>query len=83
MVIRLDRLETCLQGGLQGQRLSSSHPEQLLRQVSSVVDASVHGGESLNGGLVLHVGVVQTGVQHDHSERQHVTGIWKTTDRMS
>ena len=38
--------------------VNSSHPEQLLRQVSSIVDASVHRRESLNRRFVLHVGVV-------------------------
>lgn len=52
-----------------------SHPEQILWQVSSVIDSSVHGCESLYRGLILHVWVMETCVQHDHGERQHVTGI--------
>lgn len=59
-------------------KMNFSHPEQLLRQVPPVVDASVHGCEPLNGRFVLHVGVVKAGVQHDHSKRQHVTCICKT-----
>lgn len=39
-------------------KVNSSHPEQVLRQVSSIVDASVHRCESLNRRFVLHVGVV-------------------------
>lgn len=39
-------------------KVNSSHPEQVLRQVSSIVDASVHRCESLNRRFVLHVWVV-------------------------
>ena len=42
-----------------------THPEQLLGQVSPVVDASIHGDEPLHGGLVFDIGVMQAGVQHD------------------
>lgn len=40
-------------------------PEQLLWQITSFVDAPVHGDKALDGGLVSHVRVVQAGVQHD------------------
>ena len=39
--------------------------EEVWREVSSVVDASVHGDEPLDRGLVLDTGVVETSVQHD------------------
>lgn len=54
---------------------SNPHPEKLLRQISSLIDASVHGDKSLHGGLVPDVGVVQAGIEHDDRERQHVAGI--------
>lgn len=54
------------------------HHEQVVGQVTPVVDASVHTEEALQSGLVLHVGVMETGVQHDHSKRQHITRIWNT-----
>lgn len=54
---------------------SNPHPEKLLRQISALIDASVHGDKSLHGGLVPDVGVVQAGIQHDDSKGQHVAGI--------
>lgn len=49
--------------------------EQVARQVLAVVDPSVHGDEALQAGLVLHVGVVQAGVEHDDGERQDVARV--------
>lgn len=49
--------------------------EQLAGQVLAVVDPSVHGDEALQAGLVLHVGVVQAGVEHDDGERQDVARV--------
>lgn len=40
----------------------NSHPEQLLWEVSALIDPSVHGDEALHGGLVSDVGIVQAGV---------------------
>lgn len=54
---------------------SNPHPEELLRQISALIDASVHGDKSLHGGLVPDVGVVQAGIQHDDSKGQHIAGI--------
>lgn len=55
--------------------LECAHPEQLLGQVSPIVDAAIHGDEPLHGGLIFDVGVVQAGVQHDDGKREHVTSI--------
>lgn len=52
-----------------------THPEQVLWKVSSIVDSSVHRDEALHRWLVLHVGVVEAGVQHDDSKRQHIARI--------
>lgn len=52
-----------------------THPEQLLGEIPPVVDAPVHGRESLDRRLVPDVGVVQAGVQHDHGEGQNVAGV--------
>lgn len=60
----------------------SPHPEQLLWQVSSFVDASVHGDESFHRRFVSDVGVVQAGVQHDDGERQHVAGVCGPTGQV-
>ena len=51
------------------------HREELTGHVEPVVDASVHADEALQVGLVLHVGVVQAGVQHDDGKRQDVAGV--------
>ena len=45
--------------------INISDREQLGGQVLSVVDSSVHGHEPLQTGFVLHVGVVETRVEHD------------------
>ena len=61
-----------------------SHPQQLLRQVTSLVDAAVHGDEALDRWLVPHVGVVQAGVEHDDGEGEHIARVCGThTQRMS
>lgn len=52
-----------------------THPEQVLWKVSSIVDSSVHRDEAFHRWLVLHVGVVEAGVQHDDSKRQHIARI--------
>ncbi len=39
-----------------------TNPEQIFWQVSSFINASVHGDETLYGGLVLYVWVVKAGV---------------------
>ena len=44
------------------------YPEQVLRQVSPLVDASVHGDEAVQARLVSDIGVVEAGVQHDDSK---------------
>lgn len=49
--------------------------EQLGGQVLAVVDASVHGDEALQAGLVFHVGVVEARVEHDDGKRQDVAGV--------
>lgn len=61
--------------------LNATDSEQILRQVSAIVDSSVHGDESLHRGLVLHIWVVEAGVQHDDGEGQDVTGICGTNTR--
>lgn len=40
-----------------------------------MVDPSVHGDEALQVGLVLHVGVVEGGVEHDDGEGQDVARV--------
>lgn len=55
--------------------IGGSHREQVSRQILSVVDASVHGDEALHRSLVLHVGVVEAGVQHDDGEGQDVARV--------
>lgn len=58
--------------------MKGTDSEQILREVSSIVDPSVHGDESLHRRLVLHIWVVEAGVQHDDGEGQDVTGICDT-----
>ena len=58
-----------------GEEGPRGYREQWDRQVPSVVDPPVHGDEALHGRLVLHVGVVEAGVQHDDGERQDVAGV--------
>lgn len=53
-----------------------SDSEQLLGQVASLVDASVHGDEAVNSGFVSHVGIMETGVQHNDGKGQHITRVW-------
>lgn len=53
----------------------ASHPQQLFRQVPPIVDAAVHGDEPLDGRLVADVGIVETGVEHDHRKGEDVAGI--------
>lgn len=52
--------------------------EQLGGQVRAVVDSSVHGNKSLQAGFVLHVGVVETRVEHDDGKRQDVARVCST-----
>lgn len=63
----------------QGSRLRT-HPQQLLREVPTLVDASVHGDEALGRGLVTHIVVVQAGVEHDDGKGEYVARICNTTD---
>lgn len=49
--------------------------EQLCGKVFPLVDSSVHGDESLQVQLVLHVGVVEGGVEHDDGEGQDVARV--------
>lgn len=55
---------------------NSTDPEQVLRQVSALIDAPVHGHKALQARLVPDIGIVKAGVQHDHSEGQHVAGVY-------
>lgn len=52
-----------------------SYSEQVLRQVSPVVDAAVHGDETVQSGFVPHVWVVQARVQHNYGKGKHVTCV--------
>lgn len=54
-----------------------THSEQVLRQVPPLVDAPVHGDETVHTGFVPHVGIVKARVQHDDGKRQHVTRVCK------
>lgn len=58
--------------------LAVADREQLGGQVFSVVDSSVHGGKLLEAGFVLHVGVVETRVEHDDGKRQDVASVCST-----
>lgn len=69
-----DRIVVMPRGDVTGQ-CSEPYREELTWQVASIVDASVHADKSLQVGFVLHVGVMQTGVQHDDGEGQDVTGV--------
>lgn len=60
-------------------RPPSSYPQKYFMQVSSVVDASVHGHEPFKGELVFDIGIVKTGVQHDDREREDIAGVCQTT----
>lgn len=51
-----------------GSLVSVPHREKVTGKISSVVNASVHADEALQRGFLLHVGVVQAGVQHDDRE---------------
>lgn len=44
---------------------SGSHRQKVIGQIPSIVDASVHGDETLQSCLVFYVGVVEAGVEHD------------------
>lgn len=63
------------QGSVVSDWLPVSYREKLIGQILAVVDAAVHGDEALQRSLVLHVGVVQAGVEHDNGERQDVTCV--------
>lgn len=52
-----------------------THPQQLLRKVPTLIDASVHGDEALRSGLVSHIVVVQAGVEHDDGKGEHVARV--------
>lgn len=52
-----------------------THPQQLLRKVPALIDASVHGDKALGSGLVPHIVVVQAGVEHDDGKGKHVACI--------
>lgn len=44
------------------------YSEELLRQVSPFVDASVHRDEAVQARFVPHIRVVEAGVQHDNGK---------------
>ena len=58
-----------------GEEGPRGYREQWDRQVPSVVDPPVHGDEALQRGLVLDVGIVEAGVQHDDGEGQDVARV--------
>lgn len=49
--------------------------QKVVGQILAVVDPAVHADESLERGLVLHVRIVQTCVQHDDGKRQDITRV--------
>ncbi len=68
--------------GLSGHHVTSegrlwlaAHRQKVVGQILAVVDPAVHADESLERGLVLHVGIVQTCVQHDDGKRQDITRV--------
>lgn len=52
-----------------------SYPQLLLRQVTAIIDATVHGHKALEGRPVPDIGVVEAGVEHDDGEGQDVAGV--------
>lgn len=57
-----------------------THSEQLLGQVPPLVDAPIHGDETVHPRFVSHVGIVEARVQHDDGKGQHVTRVCKQGD---
>ncbi|KOX78309.1 hypothetical protein WN51_07715 [Melipona quadrifasciata] len=53
----------------------STHHEEFARQVTAIVDATVHDYELIHSGLILDARIVQGRVQHDDGEAEHVTGV--------
>lgn len=60
-----------------------AHPQQLLGEVASLINATIHGDKALGRGLVTHIVVVQARVEHDDGEREHVTGVCKSGKGLS
>lgn len=54
---------------------ADTHSEQLLRQISSLVDAPIHEYEPFHRGLVSDIRVVQAGVEHDDGERENIACV--------
>lgn len=57
------------------------HLQQVIGEIFSIVDSSVHADETLYCGLVFYVGVVQACVEHDDCKRKDVTGVWNNNAR--
>ena len=55
--------------------LRADYLEDVARKVLAVVDAAVHGDELFERRLLLDGRVVQTRVEHDDGERQHVARV--------
>lgn len=54
---------------------AETHSEQLLGQISSLVDSPIHADEPFHCGLVSNIRVVEAGVEHDDGERENVASV--------
>jgi hypothetical protein len=52
------------------------HLLNVSRNIFAVVDATIHGDEFVQGGLLLDAGIVQARVENDDGEGQDVAGIY-------
>lgn len=62
-------------GKVWSRQVIGSDRQKLIGKIFAVVNASVHTDKALQRGLVLHVRVVQTGVQHDDGKGEDVTSV--------
>lgn len=66
-------------GSLVRELVGVPHRQKVTGKISSMVNASVHADEALQRGLLLHIGVMQAGVQHDDGEGQNITRVCRRT----
>jgi len=57
------------------QNEAETHSEQLLGQISSLVDAPIHEDEPFHSGLVSDIRVVEASVEHNDGERENVASV--------
>ena len=71
-----DAISNILQTHHEVDKQTQQYRQQVLGQITTIINTTVCHNESLYSRLVFDARVVKTGVQHNDGEWQHIARVW-------